>query len=230
MMFRRNSTRRVPLFPLNVVVFPGMPLPLHIFEPRYQTMVRHCLEGDHHFGVCLIRSGEEVGETAEPHAIGTLCEIVAASPLEEGRVALLTLGRQRFRVHELFRDQPYLEARIETLEEEPVGDLGSLVPEMQEAVRRQARLLMALRGEEEREIRCPDDPVRLSYLAGSLLQAPLTVRQDVLEMQQVGPRLRRELDLLAAETAILVAMKEKQTKESGKPQPFKVRPEEICPN
>src|SRR5262249_39608867 len=80
------STRRVPLFPLNVVLFPGMPLPLHVFEPRYQEMVQACMESDRTFGVCLIRSGQEVGGPADPHPVGTTCEILEASSLGEGRM------------------------------------------------------------------------------------------------------------------------------------------------
>src|ERR1051326_9156372 len=59
-------TRRIPIFPLHVVLFPGMPLPLHVFEARYQEMMAECLQGDRTFGVCLIRSGQEVGGPAEP--------------------------------------------------------------------------------------------------------------------------------------------------------------------
>src|SRR4051794_27122666 len=99
--------RRIPLFPLNVVLFPGMPLPLHIFEPRYQEMIRHCLQGDLLFGVCLIRSGVEVGGEAEPHSVGTTCETLSVTPLGEGRMSLATVGRDRFRILRLHHDQPY---------------------------------------------------------------------------------------------------------------------------
>src|SRR4051794_30925127 len=87
---RRAESRRIPLFPLGTVLFPGMPLPLHVFEPRYQELVRGCLEGDRTFGGCLIRSGQEVGGPADPYPVGTTCEILQVDRLDGGRLRLAT--------------------------------------------------------------------------------------------------------------------------------------------
>ncbi|MCH8222137.1 MAG: LON peptidase substrate-binding domain-containing protein [Chloroflexi bacterium] len=65
----------LPIFPLNTVLFPGAPLPLRIFEPRYREMLKRCLDGDRRFGVALIKSGPEVGGPAEPHDVGTVARI-----------------------------------------------------------------------------------------------------------------------------------------------------------
>ncbi len=82
----------LPLFPLTTVLFPEMLLPLHIFEPRYRLLVRRCMDEDRPFGVVLIRSGQEVGATAEPHGIGTEAKIMAFSPLSDGRSYIVVRG------------------------------------------------------------------------------------------------------------------------------------------
>ncbi|MBM3459217.1 MAG: ATP-dependent protease, partial [Armatimonadetes bacterium] len=102
------ETQRIPLFPLNVVLFPGMALPLHIFEPLYRQMIRRCLDGDQRFGVCLIRSGPEVGGPADPHSVGSLCQIAHVHALEDGRMNLLVVGVSRFQVVRLYHDEAYL--------------------------------------------------------------------------------------------------------------------------
>jgi len=190
------ESRRIPLFPLNVVLFPGMVLPLQIFEPRYQEMIARCLESDRTFGVCLIRSGQEVGGPAEPYLVGTTCEIVAAAPLGEGRMQLATVGRQRFRVRELFHEQPYLEAQVELLPQEQPGELGTLPEQVRDATLKYIHSLLTLRGEETEEVELPDDPVSLSHLVGAVLPAPLPFRQELLETDGTAERLERELRLL----------------------------------
>ena len=88
----------LPLFPLNVVLFPGMQLPLHIFEERYKAMIGDCLEREEPFGILLIKEGPEVGGPAEPFLVGTSARILRADHLEEGRMNILTRGDRRFQV------------------------------------------------------------------------------------------------------------------------------------
>jgi Lon protease-like protein len=73
----------LPIFPLNVVLFPGMPLPLHIFEERYKSMINRCIQAGHAFGVVLIREGQEVGPPARPHDVGTTAVIAVERPAED---------------------------------------------------------------------------------------------------------------------------------------------------
>ncbi|HEY7377666.1 MAG TPA: LON peptidase substrate-binding domain-containing protein, partial [Steroidobacteraceae bacterium] len=87
----------IALFPLNTVLFPGGPLPLRIFEPRYIDMVRRCLREQRGFGVVLIRSGNEVGP-AEFESVGTLARIVDFHALSDGLLGLVNVGERRFRV------------------------------------------------------------------------------------------------------------------------------------
>lgn len=106
----------LPLFPLNAVLFPDGILPLKIFETRYIDMVRDCMKGDKPFGVVLIKSGHEVGATAEPEAVGCLAHIVSWDAPQLGVLLLRTRGGQRFRILETrsFKDL-HLEGRIEIL-------------------------------------------------------------------------------------------------------------------
>ena len=113
---------RIPLFPLNVVLFPGEQLPLHIFEMRYRRMVRECLDAKSPFGMLLaLPNGVvRVGCTAE------ILEIV--QHYEDGRLDIITVGRCPFRIVDLFMDDPLLEGRVDYLEDD-MHDDSSLAPE-----------------------------------------------------------------------------------------------------
>ena len=101
-----------PQFPLGTVLFPSMVLPLHVFEPRYQTMVEEVTRGDGMFGVVLIERGSEVGGDDQRTDVGTMAKIVEAERLDDGRWALITVGLERFRVEEWLPDDPYPRAEI----------------------------------------------------------------------------------------------------------------------
>jgi len=190
------EAHRIPLFPLNVVLFPGMLLPLHIFEPRYQQMIRECLDGNRTFGVCLIREGEEVGGPADPCSVGTTCEILGATPLDEGRMNLVTVGRRRFRVLNLIHEQPYLEAQVEFFPDHSAGQLEALPERVGEAARAYIGLLLDLQGEQQKDLNLPGEAEALSYFVGGVLQVPLEIRQELLECAVTADRLRRQLKLL----------------------------------
>jgi len=121
-----DAPKLIPLFPLQLVLFPGVALPLHIFEPRYRLMVKRCLELNQPFGV--IRSGNDgLSE------IGTLAEIREATRYIDGRWDIVGLGTQRFRVTNFDRSAPYLQAEIELLDE-AVGEPAERVRAMAERV------------------------------------------------------------------------------------------------
>ncbi len=106
---------QIPLFPLHVVLFPGMMLPLHIFEERYREMIKACLEGDPRFVVALIREGREVGGRATVHEVGTVARIVSVSSLEDGRMDISVLGVQRARILRVDEQMPFLRADVDLL-------------------------------------------------------------------------------------------------------------------
>lgn len=215
---------RLPIFPLNVVLFPEMPLPLHIFEPRYQEMLRVCRERELPFGVCLIRSGVEVGGPAAPYSIGTVARILTVDDLPEGRANLMTLGGERFQIAELYQEQPYLEAEIEPLTAEEEGDLGDLPRRAEAAAQRFMKVLFALAGESERSVDLPDDPLKLSYVLGALLQAPNSFKQELLECNVIADRLRLELARLDEDaTAFEAAVK----RGARALRPYRVDPNDI---
>ncbi|MEA2621481.1 MAG: uncharacterized protein QOH61_391 [Chloroflexota bacterium] len=113
----------LPLFPLHSVLFPGVALPLHIFEERYRTMVSRCIERNEPFGVVLMRDGQEVGGGPVSLAeVGTTAIIRQAGRYSDGRMDIITVGGRRFRIGELDPDrEPYLVGEV-TILEEPVGE------------------------------------------------------------------------------------------------------------
>ena len=130
----------LPLFPLNLVLFPGMPLPLHIFEERYKAMIGECLESQMPFGVVLIRDGLEVGEPAEPFMTGTSARIVRVDHLEDGRMNILTQGESRFQVTEITQNIPHIIGEIQYLVEEPGDPHSAILDEVVEGYSTYLRL------------------------------------------------------------------------------------------
>ena len=116
-----GQTVELPLFPLNLVLFPGMPLPLHIFEERYKKMIGDCLDSRSPFGVVLIREGQEVGGGAIPFRMGTSARILQVERMEDGRMNLITQGERRFQVVEMTQQMPHLVGQVEFIEESVWG-------------------------------------------------------------------------------------------------------------
>ena len=194
----------IPLFPLNVVLFPGGFLPLHIFEERYKLMIQRCLDDESEFGVVLIKSGLKVGGNAEPHAVGTAARIVNVKKEEDGRMNIMVTGRERFRIDSVVFQQPYMEAVVESLGDDSTGPPeAGLVSDVREAVEEQIRLLHGLRGGWVREPKTPEDPEELSWLVCTLVQADNDVKQALLEEPSTGARLRAQLPLLRSNAAVL---------------------------
>ncbi len=121
---------QVPLFPLNTVLFPGGPLPLRIFEPRYLGLVSQCLKSDMPFGVLLIRDGGETGP-ATTHNVGTLARITDWYQGSDGLLGITAIGEQRFRLIASERQDDGLNiGDVETLENEPNTPLPEEYQEM----------------------------------------------------------------------------------------------------
>lgn len=105
-------TAPMPMFPLGSVLLPSAGLPLHVFESRYQALVRDCLAGDGEFGVVLIARGSEVGGEDVRTDVGTVARIVESAELPDGRWALMALGVRRIRVRRWLPDDPYPLAEV----------------------------------------------------------------------------------------------------------------------
>lgn len=191
----------LPLFPLHVVLFPDMPLPLHIFEPRYREMVMRCREEKSPFGVILIRDGDEADRKAVPHLVGTTARITQYEEMPDGRINILVFGETRFRVTRTSYDKLYLCAQVEPLEEE-TGDAGQIQP-VAEAVaglfKKYLRALFAMTGRSLSALQLPREPAYLSYAVASVLQVPLAEKQSLLEIAGTTRRLEQEAEILRAE-------------------------------
>jgi Lon protease-like protein len=201
-----DETQRVlPLFPLEqVVLFPGMSLPLRIFEERYKFMIGACQVTDQLFGVVLIRSGREVGDPAEPEHVGCTARMVRVDRIPDGQMHILTVGEQRFRLIGAARAQPegYLVADVQLLPDVPASNVDSALMGLvtQEFTRyQQAVLGLTGRGDPLRAGELPKDPLRLSYRIAATLFVDPRERQKLLETDDVQRRLQQELALLKRE-------------------------------
>ena len=191
-----NNLLELPLFPLNTVLFPGMALPLHIFEERYKAMIGDCIEQEQPFGVVLIRSGKEAGGPAEPFDIGTTARVIKVEQLKEGRMNILTAGERRFETAEVTQRTPHMVGQVKYLEEEPGEPSEETMAEFREEYGAYIKNLSSLAGGWTSQPVTPKDPVTLSYSAASSLDLPLHVRQTLLESPTAGRRLERLLPMV----------------------------------
>lgn len=195
----------IPLFPLNTVLFPGMTLPLHIFEERYKRMIAVCLEQGRSFGVVLIKSGAEVGGEAIPYDVGTVARIVQAVPMADGRYNILTQGAARFQVLESRYQSGYLTARVELLDEEEL-DIHRLADLQRSVERRFAGFMAELAAVTEAKLeplRLPAEPTAASYYVAAHLPLDQWEKQRLLEATSTDVRLHEERRILGRERDLL---------------------------
>lgn len=191
-----GTLEELRLFPLNVVLLPGMTMPLRIFEERYKLMIGECLEAGDPFGVVLIKDGMGVGGPATPHEVGTTARITEVEKLEEGRMNLSTVGERRFLVVETMDVTLYLKGRVRYLTEE-MGDVEEGVADRaRELFGEYLRSLAGLRGGWLRQAVIATDDGLLSYSIAQYLELPARARQRLLELPCTGERLTYEIPLL----------------------------------
>ncbi len=200
-----NGPYELPLFPLRTVLFPGMPLPLHIFEGRYKALIGECVRNHAPFGVVLIKAGTEVGAPAEPYRIGTSTRITNVERLPEGRFNIETVGQERFRIIELRDQRPYPSALVENY---PMADTDS-IPALKAARRLRpwvSRYMTLLAKAAETPFdpdRLPADPLALAYLAAIVLQSPVNTKQTLLTLPNTVGLLDHERALYRSEIVLL---------------------------
>jgi uncharacterized protein len=218
----------LPVFPLGTVLFPGLVLPLHIFEERYRTLVRELVavpdDGPHEFGVVTLRRGSEVqtvpegGDAARPadetpvtagalYEVGCTAELRQVTELPDGRFDIVTVGRRRFRVLTVGTDgHPYLTAEVEWLpDDEGAQEVAdSLAPRVLAAFR---TYLDLLRPDSEVLEQVPDDPTVLSHLVAATAQLTIEERHELLATPDTATRLRAELRLLNREAGLLARVR-----------------------
>lgn len=211
----------LPLFPLNTVLFPGMPLRLHVFEDRYRLMMQQVMKTNHTFGVNLIKSGAEaLGALPDPYETGCTARVVQVEPLEDGRLNLTVVGDERFHILRMGVGQPYLTAFVEStpLQAHHTLEVVRGVRSLRERMARYLALLARYTAADENgeaqashldldidlaNLQLPDDPMMLLYLSGALLQIPAHEKQPLLEadtaallLEKVQRMYRRELAVL----------------------------------
>jgi Lon protease-like protein len=199
----------LPLFPLGTVLYPGLVLPLHIFEDRYKQLVRDLLAGPQppRFGVIAIREGREtgIGGVSALHDVGCTATVREVDEAKDGQYDLVTVGTDRFRLRALDDSRLYLTGEVELIGE-PVGDEAAAdlaVSAVQRGFRAYLDVL-ADRGAARINVPdLPDEPVLLSYLVAASMIIELNDRQGLLAQPTAVRRLTAERALLARETAIL---------------------------
>ncbi|NWF26224.1 LON peptidase substrate-binding domain-containing protein [Streptomyces sp. PKU-EA00015] len=226
------TTARLPLFPLNSVLFPGLVLPLNVFEERYRAMMRELLKTDEEeprrFAVVAIRDGREVAPTApgmpdpttvvergpaagfgsDPiqafHRVGCIADAATIREREDGSFEVLATGTTRVRLLSVDASGPFLTAELEELPEEPGDGAGALAEGVLRAFRNyQQRLAGARERTLSTGAELPDEPSVVSYLVAAAAVLDTPTKQRLLQAPDTATRLREELKLLRGETAVL---------------------------
>ncbi|MGW6456931.1 LON peptidase substrate-binding domain-containing protein [Streptomyces sp. NPDC055078] len=226
------TTARLPLFPLNSVLFPGLVLPLNVFEERYRAMMHELLKTDEseprRFAVVAIRDGREVASTApglpdptarpergpaagfgdDPiqafHEVGCIADAATIREREDGSFEVLATGTTRVRLLSVDASGPFLTAELEELPEDTGEGAATLAEGALRAFRNyQKRLAGARERSLSTNADLPDEPSVVSYLVAAATVLDTPTQQRLLEAPDAAARLRAELELLRAETAVI---------------------------
>lgn len=229
------TTAPLPLFPLNTVLYPGLVLPLNIFEERYRALMRDLLdkedEDDRRFGVVAIRDGREVapsrpglpdatalpeqgpmaGFGSEPlqafYDVGCIADAATIRQRGDGGYELLATGTRRFRLKSVDTSGPYLTAEVEELPEEDGEGAGALAAGVLRAFRTyQKRLAGARERSTTSDQELPEEPSVLSYLVAAATVLDIPAKQRLLQMPDTAHRLAEELKLLRRESALVAKL------------------------
>ncbi len=198
----------MPMFPLGVVHFPHVFLPLRVFEPRYRALTRDCLAGDGEFGVVLIERGPEVGGGDERFDVGTVTRIVDAGVDAAGMIQLQTVGTRRIRVRTWLEDDPYPRADVDSLAEPELGPAQrAAFVEAERAVRH----ALALRAELDEpavpfNVDLDDDPSRALFQLAAIAPIGPTDQQRLLGIED-GAALLLALTELVTDEAVFLAQR-----------------------
>jgi uncharacterized protein len=206
--YRLTMADTLALFPLGSVLFPGMLLPLHIFEPRYRLLVRRSLERDEPFGIVLIKSGSEVGGTAVPNRVGTTARIVGSTPLPGGRSFIIARGERRFEIERTDAErEPYLVGEVRYLAEDDGVGSADLADRAADAFGQYLTGLLSTSVDARSEIPLGEirdgTPAAVSYRIAGGLGIDAAERQRLLETETTAERLGSVVRLLERENTLL---------------------------
>jgi uncharacterized protein len=193
-----TDLHELPLFPLNMVLYPHARVQLHVFEMRYRQMIRKCLDDGIPFGVVLIRSGEEIGMSAEPYMVGTAVRIEDIFSFPDGRYDVTVTGTARFRIRSIDESLPYLTGKVEFLHEDPpqdeveLFDLTAMARRMCEKIIRDQVEHLDLNF----SVMFPEEPDKLSFAIANMIELPLLQKQMLLETTDTMHRLTELVEVL----------------------------------
>ena len=198
---RVRGVRELPLFPLPLVLFPGVPMPLHIFEPRYRSMLEDIQLRDNLFGLSYFDVSASESSVPPLGHIGCVAEVTEVQPMPDGRSNILTLGLIRYRVEAyLEHGDPYLVGALSFFEDE-AEDEDALARGAQEVSTLFQRIALAVRVINDERASLPEipdvDPEQLSFLVAAAMEIDTGVKLELLEMRSTSERLTRLRDLLA---------------------------------
>jgi len=200
-MDKVRAITELPVFPLPVVLFPGVPLPLHIFEPRYRRMLQDIRITNNLFGIANFDPTGSAVEAPAPGHVGCVAEVTETQTFPDGRSNILTLGVIRFRIESYVdRDDPYLVARVSYFEdnEEDDAKLAGLTKEVADMF---TRIAQAVRTINDERSNLPDisntEPQRLSFLVAAAMEIESEVKQELLELRSTFERLEQLRSMLS---------------------------------
>ena len=193
----------LPLFPLQTVLYPGLPIPLHVFEDRYRQMFKRVLDGDRRFGVVAIVKGREVDAGATYHPVGCVAEVAEVDRHADGRLDVVARGRNRFAIDGVAQAAPYIVAEVRTLPETAGEGAEHRMVKTGRLFTRYVSTLLRMAGQPVEPIDVPEDPVAASYLIAAGLQVDLADKQRLLTIPSAAERLAFEAALLRRELALL---------------------------
>jgi Lon protease-like protein len=190
-----RSVRELPIFPLPVVLFPGVPLPLHIFEARYRQMMDDIRVSNNLFGLAYFDSTTSEGGVPPAGHIGCVAEITETQTFPDGRSNILTIGIVRYRIESYVdRGEPYLVANVSYFEDDE-EDQSILADSAGEVAETFSRIAQAVRTINDERTNLPDisntEPQRLSFLVAAAIEIEADVKQELLELRSTSERLRR---------------------------------------
>ena len=191
---------RLPIFPLGVVLFPGAPLPLHIFEPRYRRLLADCLAGDRRFGITPTGT---TAELPEPGTVGCTAVVRVNQELADGRSNIIVLGAERFVLAGAVDDPaPYHVALVQPFEDDPGSDPpAESTDHLRELFSAYHLLLRQLHDTEPDDPELPGDSVGLSFHVAATVEADSGVKQRLLAERSTARRVEALLMLLPILTA-----------------------------
>jgi len=190
-----GGQHELPLFPLPVVLFPGVPLPLHIFEPRYRQMLLDIRAAKNLFGLSYFDSSTAEGDVPPAGHVGCVAEVTEVQTFPDGRSNILTLGVIRYRIESYVeRGDPYLVAQVSYFEDDD-EDEELLAAPAKEVAETFTRIAQAVRTINDERATLPDitntEPQRLSFLVAAAMEIDADVKQELLELRSTSERLER---------------------------------------